>query len=239
MHKNCRVGRDREGHTANDQFTCSMEDASVFVSAEQERLAALLEKVTELVPFSSDAACSELFEAVATFGRDAMEQRAERRRKEFFQLDISRLIDMSKEDVAKRERESYETSPSVVNKIFKKDESLRQPADECKKWTFQEAYNIVKVTELVEEPFLMYVLAKPPVAGNQKPLSFVIDDDAFGSVSNLKGRQATKLKKTLSAALVTYCKSDPNARRIAVVKLKPTEWGGELAKELEEDEIKN
>lgn len=198
-----------------------------FFSAEQERLAALLEKVTSLVPFSSNEACSDLFEAIVAFSRDSLEQKNVRSKREFFQLDIVQLIDLSKTSSVKRERETCETSPSLSK--FGKGGFDKQ---DITKWTFEEAYNIVEVTGLVEFPFQIHVLAKPPVAGNQKSVARVMDEVAFGSIASLKGRNATKLKKKLNAALLAFCKSEADATRIVVAKLNDTEWGKELANDL-------
>lgn len=204
----------------------------MFVSAEQERLAALLEKVIAFVPFCSDATCSELSIAVASFGREALEQRDARRKREFFRLDLAKLIDVSKEETPKRER-SETSAPAPLSNKFLKKETPDRPI-QSSKWSFEEAYNIVSVTSVVDEPFFVDVLAKPPIAGNQKPIAYVFDLDAFKSISKLKGRKATKLKKTLSAALLVFCKSDRKARPLVIANLRLAEWGSDLAAELEE-----
>jgi hypothetical protein len=101
------------------------------------------------------------------------------------------------------------------------------------RWTFEKAYNIVKVLRVSEDPFRVFVKSRPPVAGNQKPLDYYLEPDDFASISPLKGKKATKLKKQLSSNLEHYCAANKDFPLVVIIQLKTTDWGKELADRLE------
>ena len=204
-----------------------------FCSDAQERLAALLGKASDLVPYVSDSACDELFSQLAAFCREALAEKAACAESKFLHLDVEQLIALSKEDL-KRERPL--TSEGSV-KRGRSGEGVTPslcPASnpDGVTWSFEDAYNVVEVTLISGQPFKVHLLAKPPVAGNQRPSKFVMGEHAFDDISSLKGRNGAKLRKTLLAALSLYCAKESGFPPILVTKLGLSEWGVELANEL-------
>ena len=102
-------------------------------------------------------------------------------------------------------------------------------------WAFEVAYNIVRVTNVELNPLLITVMARPPVAGNQKPIAYIMTGDDIDSVESQLGRNGTKLRKTLANALRKYgavCETKVPASLCA--KLKRYHWSKEVASEIEQ-----
>jgi hypothetical protein len=194
----------------------------MFSSESQERLFALMGKAVDLVPCVSDAECDTFFVVLASFCEGAVQKRDKLKMTMFERLDVESLIKLAK-DIR---RESEETLDREGKKRDRSEAESSIP-----RWTFENAYNIVKVTCIEESPFRIFVKSRPPVAGNQKPLDYCLESQDFAEISALKGKKAKKLKENLISCLEDYCTSDFPV--VVISHLNTTEWGKDFAAKLE------
>ena len=198
---------------------------SVFTTEEHARLDALLKKMVDLVPHLSEGQGEALFAIVAKFGRAGLEKQARQVENKFLQLDVEQLIGTatkrSKKQIVRAEDEEREEFEQLPKK--RKEENSNNSSDKMN-WSISEASNIVEVLSVTNDPFAIRLLAKPPVAGNRKPVEFVMDEASFDSISAMTGRPANKLKATLRARLAEFCSEQEHG--FALTKLRATPWGG-------------
>lgn len=196
----------------------------VFTSESQERLAALLEKAFDVVPFAPDDACEEIFSKLALFCKLAIDKRNVQAQAKFSALDIETLIGISKsltplpQPPQKRERESDGSSVVPVAGLGRSFE----------RWKFESAYNVVDIVSWKETPFQLVVKAKPPVAGNKAPQTFWMDETDLARMDDFGGKAGKKLKGNLATALKGFfTDAFPN---ILVNVLNQTSWGQNIVK---------
>lgn len=198
----------------------------VFTSESQERLAALLAKAFDVVPFAPDDACEDIFSKLALFCKLAIEKRNVQAHVKFSALDIETLIGISKsvhhtplpQPPQKRERES-DSGPVVP---------VAGPGRSIDRWKFESAYNVVDIVSWKETPFQLVVKAKPPVAGNKAPQTFWMDETDLTSMDDFGGKPGKKLKENLAKALQAFFNDAfPN---ILANLLSQTSWGQKIVK---------
>jgi len=212
-------------------------DHSVFNSEAQERLSALLVKAVDVVSFAADSDCDTAFNALAEFCNAALASKQERSRAKFSTMRMEELLALAGSldtgtHVKATDARVDESEPGSEDVKVKRKREEEAPAGETPKWKFEQAYNIVNVTGIEEDPLRIVVMARPPVAGNQKPVAFIMDSDDLGCVDGQRGRNGTKLRKTLANALQEYS----GLPESLVAKLKRFEWSKEIASQLEAEE---
>lgn len=225
-------------------------DPSLFNSEAQERLSALLAKAVSVVPFACDEDCDTAFFALADFCNAALASKRERSQTKFSAMGMEELIALAggldtagQGQVVRRNHSAQQDSAGVVMKVKRRRESIKeedeedprqQPTAVTPKWTFEQAYNIVHVTSIECDPLRIVVMARPPVAGNQKPVAYAMDGDDVDGVEGQRGRNGTKLRKTLANALHEYSEANQEAiAPVLIAKLKRFDWSKEIASELE------
>jgi hypothetical protein len=233
-------------------------DFAFFNSEAQERLSALLAKTIDVVPFANDDDCDAAFSTLAEFCNAALESRRERKRAKFSSMPVEDLIALAgnmhdpgakklvkvvgldkKVVVESREKEKEEEKKEKEEEEGNDEgphvgAQLMESNDNAGVWSFEQAYNIVRVVRVEVDPILIEVMARPPVAGNQKPVASIMDASDLESVGMHKGRSGTKLRKTLSQGLLEYGRSyEAGFSRSLLAQLKEYEWSKEIAEELE------
>ena len=204
----------------------------VLATEEHARLDALLKKMVDLVPYLNDVQSEALLTIVVKFCRAGLEKQAAWAENKFLELDIEQLIETTttkknknkkKEQDAEEEMEEDE-EPEDRNVQKKKRKEENSTSVDKTRWSLSEASNIVGVLSIDQNPFVIRLLAKPPVAGNRRPVEFVMNEDDFDSISSMTGRPANKLKATLRTRLVEFC-SKNEEHAFAMAKLIATPWG--------------
>ena len=241
------------------------EDSFFFNSEAQERLSALLAKTINIVPFASDDDCDSAFSALADFCNAALESKRERKRAKFSSMAVEDLIALAgnvhdhegskpmkalgggrsvkkagesierKEKEKEKEREhdgeserGLERSPGMAHDM--------ESSPDASSWGFEQAYNIVRVVKVEVDPVSIRVMARPPVAGNQKPVASIMDENDLKGVGMHKGRNGTKLRKTLGRALLEYGRTcETGFPPLVLTQLKEYEWSREIADQLQEN----
>lgn len=226
----------------NQRVWSFMDDDPPFCSEAQERLAALLRKTFDVVPFASDEACNELFLCLAQFCRNALQKRNLRKEAKFASLDIESLIGLSRSIVVvdagatsekllamKRDRQpgsegderEHSSAPS------------RGPGEPAERWTFENAYNIVAIVELKSAPLQLVVKAKPPVAGNKAPRTFCMEADDLRAIDGFRGKPAKRLKTNLVLALEEYFDETHLDFSELLGTIRLCEWATDLVKHVD------
>jgi len=207
----------------------------------QEMLSALFIKAIDLLPYANDEACNHLFANVAQFCQGALTKKNERKQAKFASLDVEELIALAKqfEEGQNKDVNNIKANVSPSNKRIRESEQkeeLSPHQSESKrsitKWEFSNAYNIIEVIEVQKDPFQISVKARPPIAGNQKPLPYYMDENDFNSVQDQKGRSGTKLRTKITEALEAYCNAQEYPA-VLIEKLKQFEWGQKLCEKLQ------
>lgn len=211
----------------------SKRGAGVFNTEAQERFAALLVRAGEVVPFNSDEECQETFLRLADACSVALANKEAR--------SAARFADMSLEELVALARREPQQEPPVGAGKRRRDEEEAEAEGEPEveageqKWRFEQAYNIVSICSIQDEDDLsIRILARPPVAGNQKPVLYAMDGSDFDSISVQRGRNGTKLRNTFLAALQHYastCNWALPERFLA--RLKRYDWSKALPSEWE------
>jgi hypothetical protein len=196
----------------------------MFSSEAQVRLHALLTKLTDVLPSVGDVECDELFGLVASFCENAIEKKKKLNSGKYMDLDVESLMEMAK-------NVKQETDETIAN-----GKKRSRPDDTgVPRWTFEKAYNIVKVVRVQEqEPFLVFVKARPPVAGNQKPIDYCMGEEDLAVISSQTGKKATRLKNNLVAALEEFYDENAETPRAPLIeKLRSCgTWGKDAADKL-------
>lgn len=230
-----------------------MEGHGAFFSSEaQERLAALLRKTFDVVPFAADEACNEIFVSLAKFCGTALEKRNLRQEGRFSSLNIEDLIKLSGHIVVdgrvttekpgkksssgtKRPRSSVETRPS--------DGESAAFSQGIGRWSFESAYNIVEVVAINNSgasSFQMIVKARPPVAGNKAPSEYVMERADLEAISGFKGKPAKRLRENLCNALEAFFAGNADANPTVLLDIiRPLEWASALCEGLAKTRNKN
>lgn len=216
-------------------FFCSPssfpESHGPFNSVAQERLYALLLRASEVLPFASNDDCDEVFDALADFCLASSASKRERSAGKFAKLSIEELIALGPDQsLLNRKRpklSGVENKEQKEEKVETRREGDGGDDNLVTKWRFELAYNVVSVSSVQAEPLSITLLARPPVAGNQKPILYVMDLHDLNSVEVRRGRQGTKLRNTLLNALRDYaetCRLPDNL----IARLKTFEWSKPL-----------
>jgi len=217
----------------------------------QERLSALLVKAIDLLPYANDDSCNYIFAIVAQFCQEGLRKKSERKQAKFASLDIEELIALARQLEAQEAAENSVSTPISPTKTRKSaprnnkrsreseqeeedSSSLSKSKKAITRWECSKAYNIIEVTDIREDPFQINVMARPPVAGNQKPLPYFMNQEDFDSVQHQKGRSGTKLRSKLTEALQTYCDKAKDYPRVLIDNLKAFDWGKDLGHLLSE-----
>jgi hypothetical protein len=177
-----------------------------------------------VLPSVGDVECDELFGLVASFCENAIEKKKKLNSGKYMDLDVESLMEMAK-------NVKQETDETIANGMKRS-----RPDDTgVPRWTFEKAYNIVKVVRVQEqEPFLVFVKARPPVAGNQKPIDYCMGEEDLAVISSQTGKKATRLKNNLVAALEEFYHENPEIPRAPLItKLRSCgTWGKDAADKL-------
>lgn len=212
-----------------------------FTSDAQERLAALLEKAFDVVPFAADEACEEAGALLAKFHDCALANHETRKRSRFSRLDLDALIGLSQcvqlnvssegsrihdleEDGRKRKVSEKAQLIEGQKEKFLDEDRLR--------WTFESAYNVVEVEDILSEPLQLLVKARPPVAGNKAPRKFWLDSTDIKGIDLLRGKHAKRLKSNLVKCLETFFAGDENPEPLLQL-IENAEWAAGLVKLLQ------
>jgi hypothetical protein len=227
-------------------------DGQLLSTEAQERLSALLTKAVDVLPYASDEACNQVFAILAQFCTNALAKKHARREAKFALMNVEDLIALAqdiapnRQDEAKKRKqldegaEVCEKEEEGESSLAKKKKIAPKPAksggdneiegDESDgklaevQWEFSQAYNIVKVRTIDEEPFLIHLMARPPIAGNQKALAYFMRRDDFHSVNDQSGRNGSTLRKRLVAALSEYCETLNEIPQFLREELNTFEW---------------
>ena len=200
---------------------------SILATEEHARLDALLKKMVDLVPYLSDVQSEALLAIVAKFARAGLKKQAARVENKFLELDVEQLIETTttkKNKKKNREEAEEELEDREVRQSQKKRKEGEENGDKVTQWSLSDGSNVVEVLSVDQNPFVIRLLAKPPVAGNRRPVEFAMNEEDFDSISTMTGRPANKLKATLRTRLVEFCSKDEE-HNFALVKLRATPWG--------------
>lgn len=232
-----------------------MEGPGAFFSSEaQERLAALLRKTFDVVPFAADEACNEIFVSLAKFCGTALETRSLRQEGRFSSLNIEDLIKLSGHIVV-GERVTTEKPGKKSSSGTKRPRSSSgvetRPSDDesaafsqgIGRWSFESAYNIVEVVAINNSgasSFQMIVKARPPVAGNKAPSEYVMERADLEAISGFKGKPAKRLRENLCSALEAFFAGNADANPTVLLDIiRPLEWASALCECLAKTRNKN
>jgi hypothetical protein len=82
----------------------------MMLSESQYKLAALLTKTKDVLPFATDAACDEMFLLLADFARDMMSENERRKGTNFEEMNLEDLLQLTTPGL----KGSFSVSPSFV-----------------------------------------------------------------------------------------------------------------------------
>lgn len=208
-----------------------------FNSESKERLHALLIRTAELLPFTSQQDCDTVFNSVADFCMSSAANKKERSTGKYQKLSIEELVALAPKRKLEKKRPRQEEEEEEEGEGKDKGEGdgvddAKEAEDVSEKWLFQQAYNVVSVLVVEADPLSITLLARPPVAGNRKPLRRVMNEVDLDSVETRPGRNGTKLRHTLLNALSQYARTHVLPHSF-VVRLRAFEWSKQLIAELD------
>jgi len=225
----------------------------MLLSEAQYKLAALLTKTKDVVPFATDGACDELFATVADFARAMITENERRKEQNYDDMKLEELLGLStssrdpKQNKRKQEDEEANDEEYLEEKKTSKEAEAQPPKKRAAPaaatgaavpWDIEKHPNVTEVTMILSDPLQVELLSRPAGQGKHTPIASLATEakllelDALPKAEKSEQQKRRRIIAKLTKALLTFAGTNDLPLELKAC-LSKTEWGAELVTKLE------